>query len=152
MPSNPSGCSMGGRPKRTPRTRGRNSLGLALSYVVALYMRDVRKQLQHQIGDELARHIPVLVPGIEQGHIEHHDAGTPALRDVLPFSKNLVVIPSEPIDALDHDRIARFEAPHQPLVPRALEITAARLVCVDARRLDAESAQRIDLTSKVLVA
>lgn len=53
---------------------GGNPLGLTLVYKFPLGLGDIRQQLQNNVRDQRPGQI-LCLPGIQQGHIQHDDAG-----------------------------------------------------------------------------
>ena len=124
---------------------------MALLGVVAFNLRDIGKQLQHQIGNENAGDILVDDARVEQGHIDHDDIDRFPLRQRPPLLEDLVVIPSKPVDALDNHHVARLEPLAQLFVSGPVEIPAAHVIREHQRLLDGKLRQGVKLPVEVLI-
>ena len=101
------------RQRRTPKTYALrfhhgDALRLSLPDELPLCLGHIAEQLQDNVGDQGPGEISVL-PGIQQGHIQHHDGCALLLGDDPPLLQNFVVIPTQPVNALDHKGITLFQ-------------------------------------------
>ena len=92
------------RQRRTPKTHALrfhhgDALRLSLPDELPLCLGHIAEQLQDNVGDQGPGEISVL-PGIQQGHIQHHDGCALLLGDDPPLLQNFVVIPTQPVNAL----------------------------------------------------
>ena len=101
------------RQRRTPKThalrfRHGDALRLTLMDELPLCLGHIAEQLQDNVGDQGPGEISVL-PGIQQGHIQHHDGCALLLGDDPPLLQNLIVISAQAVNALDHKGITLFQ-------------------------------------------
>ena len=99
--------------RRTPKThalrfRHGDALRLTLMDELPLCLGHIAEQLQNDVGDQGPGEIPVL-PGIQQGHIQHDNGRALLLGDDPPLLQNFVVIPTQAVNALDHKGITLFQ-------------------------------------------
>ena len=86
--------------------------------------------MQDNIAEECSHQ--VLAPAnVQQRHIQHYDVDALFFREDAPLFQNLAIIPSQPVDALDVEQIARLEFFHQLLVLGSVEVLAGLLVHKD---------------------
>ena len=110
--------------------RRRDTLRLSLTDIGALILRHKGQHLQDNIAEEGSHQ--VLAPaGVQQRHIQYHDVDAFFFREDAPLFQNLAIIPSQPVDALDVEQIARLEFFHQLLVLGAVKVLAGLLVHKD---------------------
>ena len=86
--------------------------------------------MQNNVAEECPHQ--VLAPaGVQQGHIQYHDVNALFFREDTPLFQNFAIIPSQPVDALDVEQIARLEFFHQLLVLGPVEVLAGLLIHKD---------------------
>ena len=100
------------RQRRTPKTHALrfhhgDALRLSLPDELPLRLSHITEQLQNDVGDQRAGEIPV-PPGIQQGHIQHDNGRALLFGNDPPLLQNFVVIPTQPVNALDHKGITLF--------------------------------------------
>lgn len=85
---------------------GCNSLCLPLTNEFAFCLRNVRKNLKNQIRNQGSRQIPSFLPRIEKFHIKHQNVCSDFFCNVLPLAQNIIIIPSQPVDAFYDQQIS----------------------------------------------
>jgi hypothetical protein len=98
-----------GRPSKpdAPGLCGGNALGLPLTDAGPLILRHKGEHLEHDVAEEGAHQV-LAPPGVQQGHIQHHDVHPPPLGQKPPLLQNLPVVPPQPVDALDVEQVVRL--------------------------------------------
>ena len=107
-----------------------DALRLSLPDELPLCLGHIAEQLQDNVGDQGPGEISVL-PGIQQGHIQHDNGRALLFGNDPPLLQNLIVISAQAVNALDHKGIARLQPADQPPVIRARKILAGLLVHED---------------------
>ena len=79
----------------------RDPLRLPLAVELPLRLRHIGQQLEDDVGDQHAGEIPALA-GVQQGHIQHYDSHLLFLGQQPPLLQDLVIVPPQTVDALDH--------------------------------------------------
>lgn len=67
---------------------------------------------------------------IQQRHIQRHDGLLLFLCDYAPLIKGLVIIPSQSINALDHQRITAFQFSKEALILGSVKIFPAYFIYI----------------------
>lgn len=102
------------------RPGGFDTFALPLPDVFPLVFGGERQNLQHQIRDECAEQI--FTQGrIQQRHIDHLDVCFDFLGDAAPLFDDLFVIPAEPVDALDYQKVSFPQDMQQPAIGRSVK-------------------------------
>ena len=83
--------------------------------VLPLTLRDIGQKLEHNVSDQRPGQVPVDT-GVQQGHIQHTDVGPFLFGDDAPLLQDLFIIASQPVDAFDDQKVARFQFFQQLLV------------------------------------
>ena len=123
--------------------------------ILALHLRHVAQQLQHNIGNQGVGHIRRAAgpdARVKQWHVQHHNGNPELLGNASPFLKNLGVITAKSVDRKHHQHVPVSQDVQQLAIPRAVEVLAARMVGINIRRAHAIGAQRIQLPIKILIA
>ena len=82
-------------------------LGLPLAAELPLCLGNIAQQLKDDVSDQHPGEIPPLT-GIQQRHIQYHDGHLFFLCEQVPLLQNLVVVSSQPVDALDDKGVPGF--------------------------------------------
>ena len=130
--------------------RGGDALRLPLSDKLPLVLRHERQDLQHKIGDKRSHQVLPL-PGVQQRHIQNADIRLLFLGQHAPLILHLFIIAPQPVDALDHEQIARLQFFDQLFVLRAIKIFAGYLVNINKTVLHAPLVQGDALPVLVLI-
>ena len=80
--------------------RRRDSLRLTLFDELALGLGDVAQKLSYDVGDQRTGQVASL-PRVQQRHIQHDNVRLLLLCDDPPLVKDFVIVPAQPVDALD---------------------------------------------------
>ena len=91
----------------TPRFCCRNTLGLTLSNILTFVLRHKGQNLKHKVCDERTQKVFSL-PCIQQRHINDTDIYLFLFCKYTPLILYLLIIASQPVDALDYEQIARL--------------------------------------------
>ena len=94
------------RQRRTPQThalrfRHGDALRLTLMNELPLSLGRIAEQLQNNVGDQRSGEILIFL-GIQQVHIQHDNGRALLFGHDPPLLRNLIVIPAQPVNALDH--------------------------------------------------
>ena len=127
------------------------ALALAGFYVFALLLGDVGKELQNDVGDELAGEVAVLRAGVQKRHIQNEDIRADVFGYVPPFLYYHIVIASQSVNGLDDEHVALFESAHELFVIFALEVLAGLFVGEDMAFVYAVGEKAVDLSVEILV-
>lgn len=85
----------------------RNSLCLPLADIGALVFRYKGQHLQHNVAEESTQQI-LSPPGVQQGHIQHHNINAFFFGEEPPLLQNFCVVAPQTVDALDAEQIVFF--------------------------------------------
>ena len=126
-----------GRPaEANPPGLGRgDALCLALAEVSPLVLRHEGEDLQDDVAEEGAHQV-LAPPGVQQGHVQHHDIHPLLLGKQTPLVQNLPVVAPQAVDAVEIEQIVPPELPHQALVLGAVKVLPRLLVGEDVPRRD----------------
>ena len=86
---------------------GSDAFRLALLDVFALCLRHVVQKLKNDVRNQGSGQIASL-PGIQQGHIEHHNIYLLLFRKNPPLLQNFIIVSAKPVDALNHDNATQW--------------------------------------------
>ena len=86
----------------------RDSFCLSLADKFPLCLCNISKYLQHQICDQRSGKIPGFLSCIKQLHIQYQNICLYFFCDVLPLYQNVVVVASQPVDALYNQKTSFF--------------------------------------------
>ena len=89
------------------RFGGRDAFRLPLMDKLPLGLRHIREQLQNDVRDQRSNQIASL-PRIQKRHIEHHNIHLLLFCQQAPLLQNIIIISSQPVDALNHESVGRF--------------------------------------------
>ena len=127
-----------------------DTLCLTLAVELPLRLRHIAQKLEDDVGDQHACEIPALA-GVQQGHIQHHDGHLLFLGQQPPLLQDLVIVPPQPVDALDDKGVPGFQFAYQPPVSGAVKILARLLVHDDTVSLNPKFPHGDDLPILVLI-
>ena len=111
-----------------PRLRRRDALRLPLADIFTLHLGHIAEDLQHQVCDEGPRQVLRLLPGVQQGHIQHHNVDLLLLGDEPPLVLDLPIVAAQPVNRFDDHQVAGPELPQKPLIEGPFKVLAAELV------------------------
>ena len=94
--------------------------------------------------------VPISLPGVQQGHIQHHNGRLLLLGDDAPLLQNFLIIAPQTVDALYNKGIAVFQFPERAQIGRTLKILAGLLVHINLLFPDSKGAQGNPLPFPVL--
>ena len=83
--------------------------------------------MQHNVAEERTHQV-FSSPGVQQGHIQHHDVNSLVLGQHSPLDLNLLVVTPQPVNALDVKDVPRFQPAHHALVGRTVKVFTALFV------------------------
>lgn len=126
-----------------------DSLGLPLFDEGSLRLGNIAEQLQHDIGNQSSGQIPVF-RGIQQRHVQHNDSDA-LFRQLPPGLQDLVIVPSQAVNAHDGEGVSGFHAILQPQPDRPVHVPAGFLLADDVRRKDPGFFHGFRLPVEVLV-
>lgn len=108
----------------------RNSLCLPLADIGALVFRYKGQHLQHNVAEESTQQI-LSPPGVQQGHIQHHNINAFFFGEEPPLLQNFCVVAPQTVDALDIEQIVFFYFSEQLFILRAVKILARLFVLIN---------------------
>ena len=120
--------SLGLRPKmNAPGLCRGNALHLPLADIFTLCLRDIAEKLENDVGNERSGQVPAL-PGVQQGHVQHHNGGFTLFGDKRPLVQNFCVIAPKAVDAFHHQYILCPQDPHQLPVTGPVEVPSGQFL------------------------
>ena len=134
----------------TPRFRRRNSFCLPLTDKFTFRLRDVAQKLQYNVRNQRPRQIAAL-PGVQQRHIQHKNGRAFFSRNEPPLLQYFIIVPSQPVDALDNKRITGSYFSEQPAVSLPFKIRTGAFVQIDVCVRDAGFTHCCHLPRLVLI-
>ena len=114
-----------------------------------LCLSHIAQKLEHNVRDQRTGQVPAL-PGVQQGHIQHDDGRSLGLCDEAPLLQDLLVVPPQPVNALDHQHVPGLEHLDQLLVQRPVKALARLLFYCDPLQAHTKFLERRHLTVLLL--
>ena len=88
------------------------------------------QHLQHNVAEESTQQI-LSPPGVQQGHIQHHNINAFFFGEEPPLLQNFCVVAPQTVDALDIEQIVFFYFSEQLFILRAVKILARLFVLIN---------------------
>ena len=127
-----------------------NAFRLSLSDEFSLCLSHIAQKLQYDVRDQRSGQIPAL-PRIQQRHVQNDDLGFFLFCENSPLLQDLIIIPSEPVNALDDKGIARLDLFDEAAINRSVEVLSRNLICEYLLSTHTKFCQRDNLPVRVLL-
>ena len=108
--------------------------------------------MQYHVGNKFSHQRVRPCAGVEERHIQNDDVRLDIPGDVLPFGKNLLIIPAKAVEGERRHKVVLFKDGEQFFIFRPFKVLAALLSGKDVLGRGAVTLQSVCLPRQILIA